>query len=130
MKVQYPGVGKSIETDVANITMILKRFNFLPRGLFAESAIRTAKKELKWECDYLREASYAEKFALLLANDSVFLVPQVFHEFSTQKVFTTEYFEGLVLDDCVSLPQDIRNWVSSFVFVLNDDPFILVYHEY
>ncbi|KAL5103517.1 Atypical kinase COQ8B mitochondrial [Taenia crassiceps] len=112
VKIQYPGVGKSIETDVANITMILKRFNFLPRGVFAESAIRTAKKELKWECDYLREASYAEKFARLLANDPVFLVPQVFHDFSTKKVFTTEYFEGLVLDDCVSLPQDVRNWIG------------------
>ncbi|VDM23856.1 unnamed protein product, partial [Hydatigera taeniaeformis] len=110
MKVQYPGVGKSIETDVANITMILKRFNFLPRGLFAESAIRTAKRELKWECDYMREASYAEKFARLLINDPVFLVPKVFHDFSTQKVLTMEYFEGLVLDDCISLSQDVRNW--------------------
>eukprot|EP00108_Taenia_solium_P009344 TsM_000789900 transcript=TsM_000789900 gene=TsM_000789900 len=118
MKIQYPGVGKSIETDVANITMILKRFNFLPRGLFAESAIRTAKKELKWECDYLREASYAEKFARLLVNDPVFSVPQVFHEFSTQKVFTTEYFEGLVLDDCVSLPQHVRNWIGENILRL------------
>ncbi|CDS36787.1 ABC domain containing protein kinase [Echinococcus multilocularis] len=112
MKVQYPGVAKSIETDVANITMILKRFNFMPRGLFAESAVRAAKKELKWECDYLREAYYAEKFARLLANDPVFLVPQVFHDFSTQKVFTTEYFEGLVIDDCASLSQDVRNWIG------------------
>ncbi|VDK41831.1 unnamed protein product [Taenia asiatica] len=118
MKIQYPGVGKSIETDVANITMILKRFNFLPRGLFAESAIRTAKRELKWECDYQREASYTEKFARLLVNDPVFLVPQVFHDFSTQKVFTTEYFEGLVLDDCVSLPHQVRNWIGENILRL------------
>ena len=112
MKVQYPGVAKSIDTDVANITMILNRFNFLPRGLYADSAIRTAKKELKWECDYEREAAYAEKFARLLANDPIFIVPKVFRELTTKKVYTTEYFDGLVLDDCVSLPQDTRNWVS------------------
>ena len=112
MKIQYPGVAKSIDTDVANITMILNRFNIFPRGMYADSAISTAKKELKWECDYEREAAYAEKFARLLASDSAFVVPKVFHDLTTKKVFTTEYFDGLVLDDCVSLPQDTRNWVS------------------
>lgn len=112
MKIQYPGVDKSIETDVANITLLLKRFNILPRGMYADSAIRTAKKELKWECDYIREADFAEKFARLLAKDPVFVVPKVFHDLTTRRVFTAEFFDGLVLDDCVDLPQEIRNWVS------------------
>lgn len=114
MKIQYPGVAKSIETDVANITMLLKRFNFLPRGMYADSAIRTAKKELKWECDYIREAAFAERFAKLLESDPVFVVPKVYHELSTERVFTTEFFDGLALDDCIDLPQEVRNWVCVF----------------
>ncbi|KAM7541549.1 hypothetical protein Aperf_G00000025252 [Anoplocephala perfoliata] len=118
MKIQYPGIGKSIETDVANITMLLKRFNIFPRGMYAESAIRTARKELKWECDYIREAAFAEKFARLLAKDPVFVVPRVFHDFTTRQVFTTEFFDGLVLDDCVDLPQEIRNWIGENILRL------------
>ncbi|VDL14608.1 unnamed protein product [Hymenolepis diminuta] len=118
MKVQYPGVAKSIETDVANITMLLRRFNFLPRGMYADSAIRTAKKELKWECDYIREAAFAERFAKLLESDPVFVVPKVYHELSTERVFTTEFFDGLALDDCVDLPQEVRNWIGENILRL------------
>uniref|UniRef100_A0A5K3FFE1 ABC1 domain-containing protein n=1 Tax=Mesocestoides corti TaxID=53468 RepID=A0A5K3FFE1_MESCO len=118
MKIQYPGVSKSIETDVANITLILKRFDILPRGLFAEEAIRVAKKELKWECDYKREASYAEKFSRLLDKDPVFVVPKIFSELTTERVLTAEYFDGLVLDDCISLPQETRNWIGENILRL------------
>ncbi|VDO01377.1 unnamed protein product, partial [Rodentolepis nana] len=118
MKIQYPGVAKSIDTDVANISMLLKRFNFLPRGMYADSAIRTAKKELKWECDYIREAAFAKKFARLLENDPAFIVPKVYDELSTEKVFTTEFFDGLVLDDCVDLPQEVRNRIGENILRL------------
>lgn len=91
--------------------MLLKRFELLPRGLFAADAIRVAKKELQWECDYVREASYAEKFSRYLTNDPVFVVPRVIPELSKTRVFTSEYYDGMVLDDCVNLPQDVRNWV-------------------
>lgn len=111
MKIQYPGVATSIETDVANIMLVLKRFDILPRGLFAEQAINVAKKELHWECDYHREAAFARKFAQLLKDDEAFAVPRVIPQLSGSRVYTTELFNGMVLDDCFSLPQETRNWV-------------------
>jgi aarF domain-containing kinase len=52
MKVQYPGVARSIESDVDNLMRLVSLANILPRGLFVESAVKVAKKELALECDY------------------------------------------------------------------------------
>lgn len=112
MKIQYPGVADSIDADVNNLMSLLNRFNILPRGLFANRAIEVAKRELRAECDYLREAEYCKKFASLLAVDPVFQVPTVIDELTSSRVFTSEFMEGMVLDDCILLPQDVRNWVN------------------
>ncbi|VDP81741.1 unnamed protein product [Echinostoma caproni] len=133
MKIQYPGVANSIDADVTNLMAVLNRFNVLPRGLFADRAIEVAKRELRAECDYLREAEYCKKFATLLDGDPVFQVPTVVDELTSSRVFTAEFMEGMVLDDCISLPQDVRNWLGEqllrlclkelFVFrVMQTDP--------
>jgi len=31
-------------------------------GLYADKALKVARKELAWECDYIREAKCCEKF--------------------------------------------------------------------
>ncbi|CAI2739031.1 unnamed protein product, partial [Dicrocoelium dendriticum] len=110
MKIQYPGVADSIDSDISNLMSILKRFNILPPGLFADRAVVVAKRELQAECDYQREAYYCKRFASLLADDPVYQVPAVIDELTTARVLTAEYMEGIVLDDCAKLPQDLRNW--------------------
>ncbi|KAF5396584.1 ABC domain containing protein kinase [Paragonimus heterotremus] len=133
MKIQYPGVADSIDADINNLMALLKRFDVLPHGLFADRAVEVAKRELRAECDYKREASYCKRFATLLVDDSVFQVPAVIDELTTRRVLTADYMEGLVLDHCYALPQDVRNWIGEqllrlclnelFVFrVMQTDP--------
>ncbi len=38
MKIQYPGVARSIESDVDNLMRIINLTNILPKGLYVESA--------------------------------------------------------------------------------------------
>ena len=38
MKVQYPGVARSIESDVENLLRLVNTFNLLPEGLYAREA--------------------------------------------------------------------------------------------
>ena len=45
----------------------------------------------------------------LLADDPGFLVPAVIAELSTKRVLTTQLIEGLPLDQCVNLPQPVKN---------------------
>lgn len=38
MKIQYPGVARSIESDVDNLMRLIKVANLLPKGLYIEQA--------------------------------------------------------------------------------------------
>eukprot|EP00071_Canis_lupus_P007172 XP_005623029.1 atypical kinase COQ8A, mitochondrial [Canis lupus familiaris] len=62
MKIQYPGVAQSINSDVNNLMAVLNMSNMLPEGLFPEHLIDVLRRELALECDYQREAACAKKF--------------------------------------------------------------------
>ena len=40
MKIQYPGVADSIESDIENVKLLLNYTNLIPKGLFLDSAIK------------------------------------------------------------------------------------------
>jgi aarF domain-containing kinase len=55
LKIQYTGVGDSIDSDLNNFRRLVGLFGF-PRGLFLNELIETTRGELYWETDYRREA--------------------------------------------------------------------------
>lgn len=40
MKIQYPGVAESIDSDIENVRLILDYTNLIPKGLFLDNAIK------------------------------------------------------------------------------------------
>ncbi len=44
MKIQYPGVARSIESDVDNLMRIISIGNLLPKGLYVEDAAKARHK--------------------------------------------------------------------------------------
>ncbi|XP_067412710.1 atypical kinase COQ8B, mitochondrial isoform X2 [Emydura macquarii macquarii] len=116
MKIQYPGVGQSIRSDVDNLLVLLRMSAVLPAGLFADNTLQVLQRELEWECDYRREADCAQRFRQLLASDPFFEVPRVVAELTTQRVLTMELGSGVPLDQCQDLAQDIRNEVTLLDF--------------
>nr|KAF6289866.1 coenzyme Q8B [Pipistrellus kuhlii] len=111
VKIQYPGVAQSIQSDVQNLLAVLKMSVALPEGLFAEQSLQALQRELAWECDYRREAACAQNFRQLLADDPFFQVPAVITDLCTTRVLGMELAEGVPLDQCQSLSQDIRNQI-------------------
>uniref|UniRef100_A0A8C6VUH2 Coenzyme Q8B n=1 Tax=Nothobranchius furzeri TaxID=105023 RepID=A0A8C6VUH2_NOTFU len=112
MKVQYPGVAESIQSDIDNLMSVLKMSVALPEGLFADSSLEVLQRELVWECDYRREAACAKKFRCLLDGDDFFDVPAVVVELSSSRVLAMELVHGVPLDRCVDLDQETRNQIS------------------
>ncbi|XP_053329124.1 atypical kinase COQ8B, mitochondrial [Spea bombifrons] len=112
MKIQYPGIAQSINSDVDNLLAVLKMSVAIPEGLFADNSVQVLQRELSWECDYKREARCAKRFRQLLEGDPFFSVPQVIDEFTTERVLTMELVSGVPLDQCVSLAQETRNEIS------------------
>ncbi|XP_070590434.1 atypical kinase COQ8A, mitochondrial [Erythrolamprus reginae] len=118
MKIQYPGVAHSINSDVSNLMTVLSMSNVLPEGLFPEHLIEVLRRELALECDYKREAACAKKFRELLKDHPFFYVPAVVDELCGQRVLTTELVSGFPLDQAEDLSQEIRNEICHNILVL------------
>ncbi|XP_075926621.1 atypical kinase COQ8B, mitochondrial-like [Petromyzon marinus] len=118
MKVQYPGVAQSIESDVENLMMVLSVSKLLPEGLFVENVVEVLGRELAWECDYEREAACTRRFRTLLLEEEALFVPRVVDALSSARVLTTELVPGLPLDHTESLDQETRNWISLHIMRL------------
>ncbi|XP_073348718.1 atypical kinase COQ8A, mitochondrial isoform X2 [Pagrus major] len=118
MKIQYPGVAQSINSDVNNLMTVLSMSNALPEGLFPEHLIDVMRKELALECDYIREAQCAKKFKELLKDHPFFYVPEVIEELSSRHVLTTELVPGFPLDQADDLSQELKNEICYNILML------------
>ncbi len=52
LKVQYPGVAQSIESDVDNLMRLISVANILPKGLYVENAVKVGGCWWTTACDY------------------------------------------------------------------------------
>ncbi|AWP16140.1 putative chaperone activity of bc1 complex-like mitochondrial [Scophthalmus maximus] len=117
-QMMYPGVAKSIDSDVNNIMTVLSLSNALPEGLFPEHLIEVMSRELALECDYIREAKCAKRFQELLEGHPFFYVPDVVDELSSQHVLTTTLVPGFPLDRASGLSQELRNEICEQILNL------------
>lgn len=118
IKVQYPGVAKSIESDIDNLVSMLKVWDVFPKGIFIDNVVAVAKRELAWEVDYVREAEYTERFGEMIQHMPEFRVPKVIKSLTSKNVLTTELVPGVPMDKCFSMSQDHRNHIARSVMKL------------
>ncbi|GJQ08327.1 hypothetical protein GpartN1_g118.t1 [Galdieria partita] len=119
MKIQYPGVAKSIDSDLENLKRLLKYLNMLPRGMYIDEALQVAKEELKKECDYLLEARHQQRMGKLLAGHPSIVVPFVVPELSTEAILTTQLVKDAIPVDMVAMEDEcVRNRVASLILEL------------
>ena len=103
IKIQYPGVAKSIESDIDNLVSMLKVWDVFPAGVFIDNVVAVAKRELAWEVDYTREAEYTERFAEMIRHMPEYRVPRVVKELTSKNVLTTELVPGVPMDRCFDM---------------------------
>jgi aarF domain-containing kinase len=118
VKIQYPGVADSIDSDLNNLSILLTASRLLPRGLYLDKTIANARTELGWECDYTREAECADRFRTLLADDPVFYVPAIIPEASGKNVITMELLNGVAVTKIQTFTQSQRNWIGTQILRL------------
>ncbi|CAG8689679.1 11284_t:CDS:2, partial [Acaulospora morrowiae] len=118
IKIQYPGVVASIDSDLNNLRMLVRASNLLPKGLYLDNTIKVARRELAWETDYVREAECMERFRDLLKDDKNFSVPQVVKEYSTKMVLTSERMMGESLAYAVNYNQELKDWIGENILRL------------
>lgn len=119
VKIQFPGVADSINSDLDNLAVLLAATKLLPKGLYLNKTIDNARTELAWECDYLREAECGQRYRELLADErDTFLVPRIYPEASGKQVLTMEYMDGVGVTRVKSFTQDQRDWIGTQILRL------------
>ena len=118
VKVQYPGVAKSIDSDIRNVLSLVSMMAMLPKGLFLDKITAHMKVELAEECDYVREAECGRRMREVLAGYPEYYVPVVFPDLSSGQVLTSELITGLTIDKCAELDQRTRNFIAESILKL------------
>lgn len=111
VKVQYPGIDKSIDSDVdslASLFTVLTRFPSVEGFNAVTDEIKTV---LHQETDYLTEGANLEFFRDYFKNDEHIVVPRYFPEVSTRHVLVTELVSGMNVQefDASTASPDARN---------------------
>ena len=118
IKVQYPGVARSISSDVDNVATLLRISGLLPASLDVAPLLDEAKRQLHDEADYLKEAAHLQHYRGLLADHPDFTLPEVVAELGTANILVMSRVEGHALDDLQSAPQAERDRVAALLFEL------------
>ncbi len=118
IKIQYPGVRRSIDSDVDNVATLLRISGLLPGSLNIEPLLREAKSQLHAEADYLREAEYLRRYGALLADAGEFLVPEVHAELTTGSVLAMSRVDGVPVESLSDAPQAERDRIARLLIAL------------
>ncbi|MDH4395533.1 MAG: AarF/ABC1/UbiB kinase family protein [Limnobacter sp.] len=118
VKIQYPGVRESIDSDIDNVAGLLRLSGLLPKNLDIQPLLNEAKQQLREEADYLREAECLKAYAAALGDDPNYLIPKVFDEFTTANILAMSHVEGVPVESLDEAPEATRNRVATFMFGL------------
>ncbi|MGY6551581.1 MAG: ABC1 kinase family protein [Erythrobacter sp.] len=111
IKVQYPGVAKSIDSDVDNVVTLLKVAGFAPPELEMEKLMAAAKRQLHEEADYQREGEQMKLYRQQLADVPGFVVPRLHEGLTRGSILAMSYEEGVSIEELGNEPPERRDEV-------------------
>ena len=99
VKVQYPGAGEALLSDLSQLNMFARLLGPLIPGLDMKPLITELRARISEELDYALEADSQRVFAAEFAGDPDVLVPHVVHQ--REQVLVTEWMEGVPLAEVI-----------------------------
>ncbi|MCZ2368336.1 ABC1 kinase family protein [Vibrio diabolicus] len=111
VKVQYPGIRKSIDSDVDNVGTLLKVVGLIPESVDYKGLLEEAKKQLHDEADYAREAQFAIRYHDALKEHPHFVVPKIHTESCSDSVLAMEFIDGVPIEHIEHYDQSTRDFV-------------------
>lgn len=109
IKVQYPGVAESIDSDVDNVATLLRVSGLLPRGLDIAPLLAEAKRQLAEEADYMREGEQMRAYAARLNGDARYVVPTLEPDLTTRNVLAMSFVDGQAIETLEGASQEARD---------------------
>lgn len=119
VKVQYPGAGEALLSDLGQLSRFARLLGPLVPGLDVKPLITELRDRVSEELDYALEAEAQRIHAEEFADDPYMLVPGVVHQ--SDQVLVTEWLEGIPLSEVIAEgTEEQRDWagqlLSRFLF--------------
>ena len=111
IKVQYPGVAKSIDSDVDNVMTLLRISGFAPPELEIDALLAEAKKQLHEEADYRREGQQMALYRERLAGEPGFIVPRLHEGLTRDRILAMSFEEGVSIEELANETDERRDEV-------------------
>ena len=118
LKIQYPGISQSIDSDVDNVATLLKVSRLVPDRLDLQPLLQEAKRQLHEEADYLQEAGHLRHFAVALEESPEFLVPGVDENLTRENILAMDLLEGEPIESLTTATQATRDRVMGLLLEL------------
>ena len=117
LKVQYPGVARSIRSDVDNLATLLHLLKLLPHDVDVSAIAAEAARQLGQEADYLVEATHLERYAELVADEPRLVVPRVHRDLTTARILAMDYMQGEPIGTLAAdnVPQRTRDSIGTLL---------------
>jgi len=117
LKIQYPGVARSIDSDVENMAMLMRMIKLLPVEMDVTAIVKETKRQLHQEADYIVEAQYLRDYRKLVADEPRFVVPRVHEDLTTKRILAMDYVAGEPLASLGEdgVPQKVKDGVGTLL---------------
>lgn len=117
VKIQYPGIAKTIRSDLQNIELFTKLMKLIVGPTNAQEIVGELAVRLKDECDYLKEAESQDFFRGFFSGRDEIIIPKVHSEFSRRSILCSEWIDGQSFMEFLSkATQEDRNRVGEILW--------------
>ncbi|MFH8755439.1 ABC1 kinase family protein [Streptomyces atroolivaceus] len=100
VKVQYPGAGEALLSDLTQLSRFARLFGPLVPGMDIKPLITELRDRVSEELDYELEAQAQLEHAAEFENDPDVVIPGVVHQ--SEQVLVTEWIEGTPLSEVIA----------------------------
>ncbi|WP_405612641.1 ABC1 kinase family protein [Streptomyces sp. NBC_01508] len=100
VKVQYPGAGEALLSDLAQLSRFARLLGPLIPGMDVKPLITELRDRVSEELDYELEARAQREHAAEFADDPDVVVPDVVHQ--CDQVLVTEWIDGMPMADVIA----------------------------
>jgi predicted unusual protein kinase regulating ubiquinone biosynthesis (AarF/ABC1/UbiB family) len=112
-KIQYPGVEKTVDSDVKNLRLVLKASGLMKKQRGIDDILDEIRLRLLEELDYRNELQNLTRFRKLYADDNRIVIPKGHRDRTTKRVLCMDYIEGLGFNKvCSQKSLAYRNWAG------------------
>jgi len=106
VKVQRTGIQKIIETDLEimfHLSLLMEKHITEMEILNPFETVKEFERSIRKEIDFNIEALHIERFARNFQTDMTIYIPEVYNDYSTNKILTMEFIDGIKVSDLKAL---------------------------